>query len=320
MRHVPPPPIVPPHGARDGQLMKGKSLPVRLVNFVKLPHTVFAMPFALVGVMFASTVAPLTAAKVGWVVVAFTSVRFAAMAFNRLVDRDVDALNPRTAMRELPSGTLTVGQAQASIVLTSLLFIFASYRLNSLCFLLSFPTLAWVLVYSYTKRFTRWSHLWLGLGLSIAPVGGYLAVAGRWSEPWWMLCALSLAVVCWSGGFDMIYALQDAEFDKAHGLHSVPSRFGVSGAIRIARVLHAFSIAFFALVIAARPLGDVTPVINAILWAAVIGIALMLVWEHRLVHAEDLSRVDAAFFAMNGVISLGFMSFILVGTLLRGRI
>ncbi|MFN7456999.1 MAG: 4-hydroxybenzoate octaprenyltransferase [Gemmatimonas sp.] len=311
--------IVPPTGARDGQLLRGQSLPVRLANFVKLPHTVFAMPFSLVGVLFASVVAPVTPAIVGWVLVAFTSARFAAMAFNRLVDRDVDALNPRTAMRELPAGTLTVGQARASIVLTSMLFVFASWMLNPLCFALSPVALLWVLGYSYTKRFTRWSHLWLGLGLSIAPVGGDLAVTGAWSDPWWLLIVLALAVVCWSGGFDMIYALQDAEFDAKHGLHSVPSKFGVPTAIAIARSLHVLAVLSFAAVMAAQPLGNVPPVVTGILWAAVLGVALMLLWEHRLVKADDLSTVDAAFFTMNGLISMGFLAAVFAARLLLER-
>lgn len=312
------PGIVPPPGARDGQLMQRQSLPVRLVNFVKLPHTVFAMPFSLVGVLFASAVAPVTPAIVWWVIVAFTSARFAAMAFNRLVDRDVDALNPRTAMRELPAGTLTLTQARVSIVVTSGLFLYAAWRLNPLCFALSPVALLWVLGYSYTKRFTRWSHLWLGLGLSIAPVGGYLAVTGQWSDPWWLLCVLALAVVCWSGGFDMIYALQDAEFDARYGLHSVPSTFGVVKAIRIARTLHVLAVACFAGVMAAHPLGLTPSFVTAVLWVAVVGVAAMLLWEHRLVKAHDLSRVDAAFFTMNGMISMGFLTVVFAARLLLG--
>ncbi len=310
----------PPKGAVDGQLVRGDSLLVRLANFVKLPHTVFAMPFALVGVLFASVIAPVTPTLVGWVLLAFTSARFAAMAFNRLVDRDVDAKNPRTAMRELPRGTLTVAQARASVLVTSVLFLFASYRINPLCFALSPIALFWVLGYSYTKRFTRWSHLWLGLGLSIAPVGGYLAVTGTWSDPWWLLCVLALAVVSWSGGFDMIYAMQDAEFDRQNGLHSVPGTFGVPRAILIARSLHVFSVLCFATVIAAHPMGDVPPLVNTVLWGAVAGIAMLLLWEHRLVKADDLSGVDAAFFTMNGVISLLFLGAVLSARLLLGPV
>lgn len=309
--------VTPPNGAVDGQLLRGQSLLVRLANFVKLPHTVFAMPFALVGVLFASVKAAVTPAMVGWVIVAFTSARFAAMAFNRLVDRDIDAINPRTAMRELPAGTLTVGQARASILVTSGLFVFASWMLNPLCFALSPVALLWVLGYSYTKRFTRWSHLWLGLGLSIAPVGGYLAITGSWSDPWWLLCALALGVMCWTGGFDTIYALQDAAFDKKHGLHSIPSTFGVERAIWIARGLHVVAVMSFMVVMASEPLGGEIPSWSTrSLWVAVIGSALMLIWEHRLVKPHDLSKVDAAFFTMNGLISLGFLAAVGIARLL----
>lgn len=311
--------VVPPPGARDGQLLAGGSLPVRLANFVKLPHTVFAMPFALVGVVLASTVAPLSVGTVGWVLVAFTAARFAAMAFNRLVDRDVDALNPRTAQRELPAGTLSVGQARASIAGASLLFVVAAWRLNPLCLALSPVALGWVLGYSYTKRFTRWCHLWLGLGLSIAPVGGYLAVTGAWSDPWWRLCVLALAVLCWSGGFDMIYALQDEGFDRAHGLHSVPAAFGVRGAIGMARGLHVLAVACLALLVASHPLGDAGRAATAVLWAGVLVVVALLLWEHRLVRADDLSKVDAAFFTMNGLISMSFLAAVLVARVLAGR-
>ena len=275
--------MMPPAGARDGQLMRGSSLAARLANFVKLPHTVFAMPFALVGVIFASAQHAITAPVVGWTVLAFTSARFAAMGFNRIVDRDVDALNPRTALRELPTGMLTVGQAKAAVLAASMMFVFASWRLNTLCLLLSPVALLWVLGYSYTKRFTRWSHLWLGLGLSIAPVGGYLAVAGAWSDPWWMLCALAMFVVTWSGGFDIIYALQDAEFDRKHGLHSIPSAIGVSRAILLSRSLHVVAIACLSLVVLSDPLsglgaGNARVIARAVLWSAVLLVALMLLW------------------------------------------
>jgi 4-hydroxybenzoate polyprenyltransferase len=310
--------VLPPKGAVDGQVLDGESLPVRLANLVKLPHTIFALPFTLVGVLFASIQASVTPGLVGWVLLAFTSARFAAMAFNRLVDRDVDAINPRTAMREIPRGALTVGQARVSILLTSALFLLSSYMINPLCFALSPIALFWVLGYSYTKRFTRWSHLWLGLGLAIAPVGGYLAVTGAWSTPWWLLCVLAIAVAAWSGGFDMIYALQDADFDRRHGLHSVPSTFGVDRAILIARAHHVLAVVCFAAVVHAEPLGAVTSTVNAILWSGVAAVAVLLLWEHRLVKADDLTKVDAAFFTMNGVISMVFLCAVLAARLLLG--
>ena len=184
---------------REGQTFAGPSALARWASFVKLPHTVFALPFALTGVVLASRVVMPTIGQVGWVVLAFTAARFAAMAFNRIVDRDVDAKNPRTTLREIPSGTLQLGQAKASVVLAGVVFVFASWMLNHLCGSLAPVALAWVLFYSYCKRFTRWSHLVLGLGLGIAPVGGYLAVTGAWSDPGWMLPVLALAVMTWSG-------------------------------------------------------------------------------------------------------------------------
>jgi len=312
----------PTRGPRDGQRIQGGSLLVRLANFVKLPHTVFAMPFALVGVVFATVTHALTWAMLGWVVLAFTSARFAAMGFNRIVDRNIDAINPRTVMRELPSGALSLGQARVSVVVASVLFIGAASQLNQLCLILSPLALLWVLGYSYTKRFTRWSHLWLGLGLSIAPVGGYLAIAGEWSTPWWLLCALATAVIAWSGGFDMIYALQDAEFDRKNGLHSIPSSIGVANAIRLARSLHVIAVACLVVVaLGASALGP--GLLQALVWLGVVLAALLLVWEHRLVRADDLSRIDAAFFTMNGIISLTFFACMLaarVGGLLSGDV
>ncbi|HEY4659739.1 MAG TPA: 4-hydroxybenzoate octaprenyltransferase, partial [Gemmatimonadaceae bacterium] len=197
-----------PSAHREGQTFAGASRLVRYVNFVKLPHTVFALPFALVGVTLATYAAPLPAATLGWVVLAFTAARFAAMGFNRIADRGIDARNPRTAAREIPSGAMTVGEAWALVLGAVVLFELAAWKLNPLCFALSPVALAWVFFYSFTKRFTRWSHLVLGLGMAIAPVGGYLALTGRWSDPWWLLPALACAVMTWGAGFDVMYALQ----------------------------------------------------------------------------------------------------------------
>lgn len=311
-------PVTPPRGARDGQLIDGASLAVRLANFVKLPHTVFAMPFALVGVLFASTIVSVTARTIGWVLLAFTAARFAAMGFNRIVDRDVDAVNPRTQNRELPRGALTLTQAKVSVLVASLLFVFASWELNPLCAALSPVALLWVLGYSYTKRFTRWSHVWLGLGLSIAPVGGYLAMTGAWSTPWWLLCVLAMVIVTWSGGFDILYALQDADFDKANGLHSIPSSIGVPNAIVLSRTLHVISVLCLAAVVFAHPFGIAPLASQRILWVGVAGVASMLIWEHHLVKPNDLSKLDAAFFTMNGMISIGFLAVVLAARLVIG--
>jgi 4-hydroxybenzoate polyprenyltransferase len=295
---------------REGQTFAGASRLVRYVNFVKLPHTVFALPFALVGVTLATAVAPVSPPLLGWVVLAFTAARFAAMGFNRIVDRHFDARNPRTAMRELPSGTMSVVEASALVFAAAALFELAAWKINPLCFALSPVALAWVGFYSYTKRFTRWSHLVLGLGMGIAPVGGYLAVTGQWSDPWWLLPALALAVMTWGGGFDVMYALQDIAFDREHGLFSLPATVGAAAAIRVARALHALTIVFLA--IAGIGAG------GGLLFG--VGVALvmaLLVYEHSLVSAEDQSKLDAAFFTMNGVISIAFFGFVLADRLVR---
>lgn len=309
-----------PPGARDGQTFDGTSLAVRLANFVKLPHTVFGLPFALVGVCLASAVVKPTWSRIGWVLVAFTAARFAGMGFNRIVDRDVDSLNPRTAMREIPRGVLTVAQATIAVSVMSAVFIIAAWQLNPLCLALSPIALLWVLGYSYTKRFTRWSHLWLGLGLGISPVGGYLAVTGKWSEPWWMLCALSLAVMTWTGGFDILYALQDADFDERQGLHSLPSSIGARKAIMVARALHVTAVLCLAAVVASDPLNLAatggSTLAEALLWGGVILVSALLVWEHRLVNPNDLGKLDAAFFTMNGIISMVFFFCVLAATLI----
>jgi 4-hydroxybenzoate polyprenyltransferase len=288
---------------REGQTFAGNSRLLTYVNFVKLPHTLFLLPFAMVGATLGSYEAPITAGKLTWIVIAFTCARFAAMGFNRIVDREFDAQNPRTARRELPSGLLSVRNARVAVTVASVLFVIAAWRLGLICLVLSPVALAWVFFYSYTKRFTRWSHLVLGLGLAIAPVGGYLAIAGRWSHPWWMLAALAIAVATWSGGFDILYALQDVEFDRAVALHSLPAAVGEWNAVRIARALHVVTIVALVLVGVAIDAGP--------LYGAGVAIAAaLLLYEHRLVRPNDLSRLDAAFFTMNGIISVLFFVFV----------
>jgi 4-hydroxybenzoate polyprenyltransferase len=295
---------------REGQTLAGTSRLTAYVNFVKLPHTIFALPFALVGVTLASYHAPVTVHAIGWIVLAFTAARFAAMGFNRIVDRQIDANNPRTAMRELPRGVLSVSEASLAVTVASVVFVAAAWQLNTLCFLLSPIALAWVFFYSFTKRFTRWSHLVLGVGLAMAPAGGYLAITGRWSEPWWMLWAMALAVTTWSGGFDILYALQDVEFDRAHKLHSVPATLGEARAIAIARVLHALTVTSLVLVGFATSAGW-------LYWVGTAVAAALLLYEHTLVAVDDLSRLNAAFFTMNGVISIVFFAFVLAERLAR---
>jgi 4-hydroxybenzoate polyprenyltransferase len=289
---------------REGQTFAGGSAFARWASFVKLPHTVFALPFALVGVTFATRVAPVTVATVGWVVLAFTCARWVAMAVNRIVDREFDARNPRTAQREIPRGAIGVREAWATVAVAAALFVWAAWQLNPLCFALSPVALGWVCFYSFTKRFTRYAHLVLGLGLAIAPVGGYLAVTGAWSDPWWMLIALTVAVMTWSGGFDILYALPDIAFDRSQGLHSIPAALGVPRAIAVARGLHLVTVAALALTVWTVGAGPLA-------WTGVVVAAGILAYEHSLVNRDDLSRLDAAFFTMNGVISITFFLFVL---------
>lgn len=295
--------------SREGQTYAGGSLMVRYINFVKLPHTLFALPFALVGVVAASFRTPVTLRTFALVVVAFSAARWVAMGFNRIVDLDVDTKNPRTAMRELPQGKLTVRQAWASVILAGVLFVIAAWQINPLCLWLSPLALAWVMSYSFTKRVFSWPHLWLGMSLAIAPVGGYLAVTGQWSEPWWVLVAITVAVASWTGGFDVFYALPDETFDRSQGLHSAVTRLGQARAILFAKLLHGLTI----------------PALVLFGWGAgfgawyFIGVAVaagILAYEHSLVKPGDLSRVDAAFFTMNAVMSGTVFAFALVDRLL----
>ncbi|HWL40159.1 MAG TPA: UbiA-like polyprenyltransferase [Gemmatimonadaceae bacterium] len=283
---------------------------LRHVNLVKLPHTVFALPFALVGAVLASYSAPISVTDIVWVVVAFTAARFAAMGFNRIVDREIDALNPRTLSREIPAGSMGVREAAVAVAIASIVFVIAASQLNSLCLVLAPVALAWVFFYSYTKRFTRWSHLVLGVGLSIAPVGGYLAVTGQWSDPWWMLIALAVAVATWVGGFDILYALQDVSFDRENRLHSVPAAFGERKALIIARSLHVVTVL-------ALGIAGVGASAGLVYLAGVVAAAGLLLYEHSLVDHDDLSHLDAAFFTMNGVISIVFLGFVFTERLFR---
>ncbi len=281
----------------EGQTLAGESLLVRYANFVRLPHTVFALPFALLGVVTASWRAPVTWRTVGLVVLAFTAARFVAMGFNRIADRALDARNPRTRGRELPSGRLTLPQAWVAVLVAAALFEGAAWALNPLCFALSPLALAVITLYSYAKRFTWWSHLWLGLGDAIAAPAGYLAVTGRWSEPGWLLLVLAAAVTCWVGGFDVLYALQDEAFDRAEGLHSAVVRFGQGRSLMLAKVLH--GVTLLALVGFGLGAGLGPPFYAGVLLGAVV-----IAWEHRLIRPGDLSRLDAAFFTANGVVSI----------------
>lgn len=303
---LPPSPFPVP--SREGQTFAGESLIVRYINFVKLPHTLFALPFAMLGLLAASFHAAVSWRTVALVIVAFSSARWVAMGFNRIADRHYDAKNPRTRDRELPRGALTLTQAWASVAVAGTIFITAAGLLNRICLYLSPVALAWIMLYSMSKRFTWWPHLWLGLSLAIAPVGGFLAVTGHWSQPWWVLVAISVAVATWVAGFDIFYALPDRTFDQAEGLHSAVVRLGERNSILLAKVLHGVTIpALIAFGVGAG--------FGAWYLGGIVTAAGLLAYEHHLVRPGDLTRLDAAFFTMNGVMSVTVFVFALVDRL-----
>jgi 4-hydroxybenzoate polyprenyltransferase len=273
---------------------------------VKFSHSIFALPFALSGATLAALESGITLDRVVWIIVAMVAARNAAMSFNRLADRRIDARNPRTAERELPAGRLSPGAAWAFIVSLAAVFVFAAFQLGPLCGWLSPLALAVIFGYSYTKRFTWGSHLVLGLSLAMAPVGGWLAVSGRFSALAWLLGA---AVLMWVAGFDVIYACQDVAFDRASGLHSIPARFGVAHGLVVARLLHTGTL------VALAGVGHLAP-LHPVYWVGWLIIAGILIWEHRLVRADDLSNVGVAFFNMNGLISVIYLATILAAAFL----
>jgi 4-hydroxybenzoate polyprenyltransferase len=294
----------------EGQHIHGRGRLVDYSNLVKLPHTVFAMPFALVGATLASYRYPVTVREVALILVAFTAARFAAMGFNRIADRAIDARNPRTKSREIPAGKLSVREAALAVGLAAVVFISAAALLNPLCLALSPLALGLVLFYSFTKRFTRFAHVVLGCAMGIAPVGAYLAIAGRWSQPPAVLLALAGGVLCWGAGFDILYSLQDIEFDRGEGLHSSPAALGPKGALIVSRLLHAGA------VLCLLAVGLLLPEVGAAFMAGVGIIAAMLIYEQSLVKHDDFSRIDAAFFNVNGAISIIFFLVVLGGRLL----
>jgi 4-hydroxybenzoate polyprenyltransferase len=277
---------------------------VRLtLEMIKFEHSVFALPFALTGALLAWRDEGFSRGGLGatllWIVVAMVSARSVAMAFNRVLDADIDARNPRTKMRHLPTGLLTRRFAWGFIVFWTLVFFFAARELNPLCLRLAPAALGILMVYSYTKRFTALSHLVLGFALGIAPAGAWIAMRGA-LDP--RILWLTAAVTLWTGGFDIIYACQDYAFDLETGLHSVPRKLGIAGALRISRIFHLGMLACLLMLVRSFGLGGVA-------LAGVAAVAGLLVWEHRLVKAGDLSRIDAAFFTMNGYVSVIFFLF-----------
>jgi len=267
---------------------------LRLVAF---EHSVFALPFALQGAWLAARGVPALRTLV-WVVVCAVSARTAAMGFNRLVDARVDAANPRTRGREIPAGAVSVRSAGVLVGLASAVFVLAAHALNPLCGRLSWAVLAVLFSYSFTKRFTFLSHAVLGLSLGLAPLGAWLAVRGDLGGDLAVPLLLAAAVLSWVAGFDLIYACQDREFDVRAGLHSVPARFGIRAALLAARWLHVLTVALLLGVWVRADLAGIYLVAVAVA-------AALLVWEHRLVRPDDLSRVNLAFFTLNGWVGVG---------------
>ena len=276
-------------------------------RMIKFSHSIFAMPFALAAFFLATRRDGFDPRKLLWVIVAMVGARSAAMGFNRWVDADLDAKNPRTARRELPTGALSRPQVLAFVVVASAALIGAAWQLSPLCFALSPIALAIVFGYSFTKRITMLSHAVLGLSLAIAPVGAWLAVRGQFElTP----LPIGLAVLFWVGGFDILYSCQDVEFDHHLSLHSIPARFGIPRALMLARSAHVLAIAFLFSVALVEPLH----------WSYFGGLALiaaLFVYEHSLVKADDLSRIDAAFFTVNGWIGVLYLLTVVVAGLLQ---
>jgi len=273
---------------------------------IKWEHSIFALPFALSGAMLAAGGFPAWH-QLAWIVVAMVSARSAAMAFNRVADAAIDAANPRTQTRALPAGTLTPTFVMTFVVVSCAIFIFAAAQLNHLTLILSPLALAFLLLYSYTKRFTRWSHLVLGFALGIAPAAAWIAVRGS-LDP--RILLLTAAVTFWVGGFDVLYACQDYEFDRQSNLHSLPRYVGIRSALLIARFFHVAMLLLLIALIITFGLGKLAVV-------GVVAVALLLAYEHSLVSATDLSKLNAAFFTMNGVISVVFFLFVAADLLWR---
>lgn len=272
---------------------------------IKFEHTIFALPFALIGMLYAANGLP-AARIIGWILVAMVAARTAAMAFNRIADYDVDALNPRTRSRALPAGQISLSQMKLFMMAAIVLFVMAAWQLNPLCLWLSPVALAVILGYSYAKRFTALSHFWLGFSLGIAPSAAWIAVRGTLDpETLW----LTGAVTFWVAGFDILYSLQDDEFDRAHGLHSLPQAIGKARAITVSRLCHTLCIV---LLIAAGWSLQV-----GWLYYTGVGIAaLLLAYEQSLVKPEDLSKLNVAFFTLNGLMSIGLFLFAFMDWLL----
>ena len=273
-----------------------------ILSDIKIKHTVFALPFALMSAFLAAGGVP-EMGKLVWIMVCMVGARSAAMAFNRIVDARYDAMNSRTCERAIPSGQVSVSSYWAFLVLSSVLFIFSAWMLNKLAFYLSPVALIIVFFYSLTKRFTAFSHFWLGLAISIAPVGAWVAIREEIS---FISLLLGGAVIFWLIGFDILYSCMDVEADRVNRLHSIPERFGVERALKLALASHVLMMLFLLLLL------EPSVLLGPLYLAGVLLVACLLVYEHSLVKKDDLSKVNMAFFNVNGVISIGLMLFVII--------
>jgi 4-hydroxybenzoate polyprenyltransferase len=277
------------------------------LEMIKWEHSIFALPFALSGAMLAAGGLP-RAAQLGWIVLCMIAARSAAMAFNRLADAQIDAANPRTATRAIPAGVLSQKFVGVFVVVSCAIFVIGAAQLNRLALLLSPLALSVILLYSYTKRFTRWSHIVLGFALGIAPAAAWIGVRGS-LDP--RILLLTAAVTFWVAGFDVLYACQDIDFDRTHALNSVPQAWGIPRALWVARTLHLLMLGLLVALVAAFTLGKIAI-------AGIVVVAVLLAYEHSLVSSQDLSKLNAAFFTMNGVISVVFFLFVAADLLIHG--
>ena len=276
------------------------------LEMIKLEHSFLTLPFGLTGAVLAARGIP-SGHTLLWICVALVTARSAAMAFNRLADAAIDAANPRTKVRALPAGKLSKQFVGGFVLVTSAVLIFTAWQLNPLAFYLSPVALAIVFIYSYTKRFTRWAHLALGLAMGLAPAAAWIAVRGSLDL---RILLLTAAVVFWGAGFDILYSCQDYDFDCSADVYSVPKAFGIRNALLIARLFHVITFALLVWMVLAFGLGKIA-------MAGVVLVGLLLIYEHSLVKHDDLSRLNAAFFTMNGFISMGFLFFIAADFLVR---
>ncbi len=277
----------------------------RIVTFgrmIKFSHTLFAMPFALTSVVLVSFSNKVTLSKLLWIIVAMVGARSAAMGLNRIADREYDAKNPRTKNREIPTKRISLVEASAFVLIASLFLIFAAYKLNNLCLYLSPVALAVIFFYSFTKRFTWLSHIFLGLGMGLAPVGAWLGISGQFSL---VAILLGLAVVAWGAGFDIIYSCQDLGYDDEVNLYSMPRSLGVRKALKVSSLLHAIAFSMLVTLKFILPLGSIY-----MLGLALVG--LMLVYQHRVVKPDDLNKINFAFFNLNAYLSVGLFLFTLI--------